>query len=180
MTTSPEYITVAYSLLTRTGATGVLGRHMSQLHPSGADPGFLKGGGSISGADTGFPEGGGETFTSTPPPWTLSAWRHPPSEKLKTPPLLDIHKHPSLDIVRVTSSTLRKIKKHPHSWTFTSTPPPPLDIARVTSSTFQGGDRSRSRTLCIGFQYRDKFKGGGVITPVTHPPTPGSATASYS
>ena len=55
---------------------------------------------------------------------------------------------------------------------------PPLDIARVTSSTFQGGggDRSRSRTLCIGFQYRDKFKGGGVITPVTLPPR--SATAS--
>ena len=41
----------------------------------------------------------------------------------------------------------------------------------MTSSTFQGGgDRSRSRTLCIGFQYRDKFKGGGVITPVTPPP----------
>ena len=31
----------------------------------GADPGFLKGGGG-PGADTGF-------FTSTPPPWTLSA-----------------------------------------------------------------------------------------------------------
>ena len=42
-----------------------------------------------------------------------------------------------LDIVRVTSSALHKIEKHPHSWTFTSTPP--LDIARVTSSTFQGG-----------------------------------------
>ena len=38
----------------------------------------------ITGADTGFPEGG--DFTSTPPP---------------------------LDIVRVTSSTLRKIEKHP-------------------------------------------------------------------
>ena len=45
------------------------------------------------------------------------------------------HKHPPLDIVRVTSSALRK-----------KTPPllgiykhPPLDIARVTSSTFQGG-----------------------------------------
>ena len=50
----------------------------------------------------------------------------------------DIHKHPPpLDIVRVTSSALRKIEKHPHSWTFTSTPPP-LDSARVTSSTFQG------------------------------------------
>ena len=84
----------------------------------------------------------------------------------------DIHKHPPpLDIVRVTSSALRKIEKHPHSWTFTSTPPP-LDSARVTSSTFQGGgggDRSRSRTLCIGFQYRDKFKGGDHPC---HPPPP--------
>ena len=80
----------------------------------------------------------------------------------------------------MTSSALRQIEKHPHSWTFTSTyPPPPLDIARVTSSTFQGGwgDRSRSRILCIGFQYRDKFK-GGVITPVT-PPPPGSATGVH-
>ena len=82
-----------------------------------------------------------------------------------------------LDIVRVTSSALLKIEKHPHSWTFTSTPP--LDIARVTSSTFQGGgDRSRSRTLCIGFQYRDKFKGGGGV--ITHvPPPPGSATGVH-
>ena len=108
-----------------------------------------------TGADTGFPEGVGvKTFTSTPPP---------------------------LDIVRVTSSALRKIEKHPHPWTFTSTHPP-LDIVRVTSSALKklkntpplghcpcdvshiprgGGDRSRSRTLCIGFEYRDKFKGGG-------------------
>ena len=77
---------------------------------SGADPGFLKGGGP--GTDTRF-------FTSTPPPWTLSAWRHPTSENLKNTPLLDIHKHPPLDIVRVTSSDLRKFEKHPHSWTFT-------------------------------------------------------------
>ena len=55
-------------------------------------------GASISGADTGFPEGGGGGGE-------------------------DIHKHPPppLDIVRVTSSVLRKIEKHPHSWTFTST-----------------------------------------------------------
>ena len=39
---------------------------------------------------------------------------------------------PPLDIVRVTSSALRKIEHH-HSWTFASTPPPPLDIACVTS-----------------------------------------------
>ena len=32
------------------------------------------------------------------------------------------HKHPPLDIARVTSSALRKIENHPHSWTFTSTP----------------------------------------------------------
>ena len=31
------------------------------------------------------------------------------------------------------------LKKRPHSWTFTSTPPPPLDIARVTSSTYSKG-----------------------------------------
>ena len=55
------------------------------------------------------------------------------------------HTHP-LNIVRVTSSALQKIEKQPHSWTFTSTPPP-LGIARMTSSTFRGGgDRSRSRT----------------------------------
>ena len=74
----------------------------------------------------------------------------------------------------MTSSALRKIEKHPHSWTFTSTHPS-LDSARVTSSTFQGGgggDRSRSRTLSIGFQYRDKFKGGDHPC---HTP-PGSAT----
>ena len=39
--------------------------------------------------------GGAEDIHNPPPPWTLSAW---------------------------TSSTLRKIEKHPHSWTFTSTP----------------------------------------------------------
>ena len=37
-----------------------------------------------------------------------------PPENWETPPLLDIHKHaPPLDIVRVTSSALRKIEKHP-------------------------------------------------------------------
>ena len=95
---------------------------------------FLKGGG-----------GWKHSQAPPPPPWTLSAWRHPPYEKLKNTPTLG------------------------HSQA-----PPPLDSARVTSSTFQGGggggDRSRSRTLCIGVQYRDKFKGGGVIIPVTPPP----------
>ena len=93
-------------------------------------------------ADTGFPEGGVKTFNSQAPPplWTLSAWRHPPSEKLKNTP------------------TLGQTQAPPH-WT--------LPVWRHPHS--KGGDRSRSRTLCIGFQYRDKFK-GGVIIPVTPPP----------
>ena len=42
----------------------------------------------ITGADTGFPEGGGGFHKHHPPlPWTLSAWRHPPSGKLKNTPL---------------------------------------------------------------------------------------------
>ena len=53
-------------------------------HWSGADPGFLKGGGAWK----------------TPHSWTFTS----------TPPL---------DIVRATSSALRKFEKHPHSWTFT-------------------------------------------------------------
>ena len=64
-----------------------------------------------------------------------------------------------LDIVHVTSSALRKIEKHPHSWTFTSTPlgPCPCDVIHIPRG---GGDRSRSRTLCIGFQYRGSSRGG--------------------
>ena len=50
---------------------------------------FWGGGGPYPDADTGFPEGGGGGE--------------------------DIHKHPPpLDIVRVTSSAMRKIEKHPH------------------------------------------------------------------
>ena len=86
---------------------------------------LLDGIGPITGADTGFPEGGGGAWrrsqAHTHTPWTLSAWRHPPSRKLKNTPTLG------------------------HS----QAPAPPLDIARMTSSTFRGGggcDRSRSRT----------------------------------
>ena len=61
----------------------------------------------IAGADTGFPERGGG-ISQAPPP---------------------------LDIVCVTSFALRKIEKHPRSWTFTSIPP--LDIVRVTSSALR-------------------------------------------
>ena len=97
----------------------------------------------MSSADTGFPEGGGEQIHK--------------------------HHHP-LDIVRVTSPALLKLKSTPtlgHSQA-----PPPLDISRVTSSTFQGvcvigPCQPLSRTLCIGFQDQDKFNGGGGVTPVT-------------
>ena len=118
-----------------------------------------------AGADTGFPEGGGETFTST----------HPLGHclrdviKLKNAPL-DIHKHPPLD----PRDVIRPPKNgHPHTWTFTSTPLRhyPCDVIHIPRGG--GGDRSRSRTLCIGFQYWDKFK-GGMFIPVT--PPPGSAT----
>ena len=73
-------------------------------------------GGSISGADTGFPEGGGgEDIHKHPPPWTLSAWHHPPSEKLKnTPTLGHSQAPPPLHIARVTSPTFTPV-----------TPPPP-------------------------------------------------------
>ena len=75
------------------------------------------GGSRVQGRIQDFWKGGGvqaqiQDFSQAPPPpWTLSAWRHPPSEKLKTTPTLG------------------------HSQA------PPLDIARVTSSTFQGGGR---------------------------------------
>ena len=82
--------------------------------------------------------GGVKTFTSTPPP---------------------------LDDC-VTSSTLRKIEKHPHPWTFTSTPPPlghcPCDVIMHIPRW--------GCVISIGFQYRDKFKGGGVIIPAPPPP----------
>ena len=48
-----------------------MSKHSVQtVQVSGADPGFLKGGGggSISGADTGFPEGGGEDIHKRTPP----------------------------------------------------------------------------------------------------------------
>ena len=47
---------------------------------SGADPGFLKGGG-VQARIQDFSQ-------APPPPWTLSAWRHPPSENLKNTPTL--------------------------------------------------------------------------------------------
>ena len=71
-----------------------------------------------------FLKGGGvKTFTSTPPPLG-----HCPRDVIR-PPENDKYPHswaftstPPLDIVRVTSSALRKIEKYTHSCTFTSTP----------------------------------------------------------
>ena len=60
-----------------------------------------------------FHKGFHKTFTSTPPLGHCPRDVIRPPENWKTPPLLDIHKHPPLDIVRVTSSALRKIEKHP-------------------------------------------------------------------
>ena len=120
-----------------------------------------------AGADTGFPEregGGVKTFTSTHTPLG-----HCPRDviKLKNAPTLGHSQAPPLDIVRVTSSALRKMERNPHSWTFTSTPPLghyPCDVIHIPRWG-GGGDRSRPRTLCIGFQYWDKFKGGGGVHP---------------
>ena len=83
--------------------------------------------------------------------------------------------HHPLDIARVTSSTLRKIiDKHPrldiHKHPLGHCP---HDVINIPRGGGGGGDRSRSRTLCIGFQDQDKFKGGGVITPVTTTHHPG-------
>ena len=77
----------------------------------------------ITGADTGFPEGGG--ISQAPAP---------------------------LDIV-VTSFALRKIEKHPHSWTFTSTPP--LDIVRVTSSALRKIEKHPPPTIAAA-QKKDR------------------------
>ena len=72
------------------------------------------------------------------------------------------HKHPPLDIVCVTSSALRKIEKHPHSWTFASTPPPwTLPVWRHPHSKGEGGDRSWSRTFCNRFSVSGQVQGGG-------------------
>ena len=98
-----------------------------------------------------FLKGGGDEA-----PWTLSAWRYPLSALqnfVKHPPLLDIHKHP------------------PPPWTLSAWRHPPSKNLKNTptlghSQAFTRGDRSRSRTLCIGFQYQDKFKGGGGWSPL--------------
>ena len=74
----------------------------------------------------------------------------------------------------MTSSTLRKFEKHPHSWTFTSTPPPPLDIARViyTSKKRGGGNFGPNVKKPTSWPKR------GGPDPLDPPPPLGSATGS--
>ena len=100
-------------------------RRMGTLWLGGAEGLIAQNFTQITGADTGFPEGG--DFTSTPPP---------------------------LDIVCVTSFALRKIEKHPHSWTFTSTPPL-LDIVRVTSSALRKIEKHPPPTIAAA-QKKDR------------------------
>ena len=91
------------------------------------------------------------------------------------------HTHP-LYIVRVTSSALRKIEKHPtlgHSQQ-AHTPPPP-DIARVTSSTFQWMEGDRPLSVPVTHTLH-RFSGSGQVQGGDHSchPPPGSATTHVS
>ena len=106
-----------------------------------------------------FLKGGGGEDIHKHPPWTLSAWHHPPSKKLKNTPTLG---HSQAPPPPWTLSAWH----HPPSEKLKNTPTLgqcPCDIIHIPSCVCVGGgggDRSRSRTLCIGFQYRDKFKVG--------------------
>ena len=66
------------------------------------------------------------------------------------------HTHP-LNIVRVTSSALQKIEKHPHSWTFTSIPPPlglghcPYDVNHIPGGGGVIGPGHARTLCCIGY-----------------------------
>ena len=79
-----------------------------------------------------------------------------PPKNWKTPPLLDIHKHPPLDIVRVTSSTLRGVigPSHAHfAWVFS-----------IGTSSKGGGWSPLSPPLdppCTGVHLRSTGKKGG-------------------
>ena len=66
---------------------------------------------------------------------------------------------PELDIARMTSSTLQKIDKHPPRLDIHKHPPPLGHCLCDIMNIPRGSDRSQSRTLCIGFQDQDKFKG---------------------
>ena len=100
------------------GYLSYIHRRMGTLWLGGQRGWFARNFTQITAADTGLPDflkggggGGGEDIPQAPPP---------------------------LDIVCVTSSALRKIEKHPHSWTFASTPPWTLPVWRHPHS--KGGE----------------------------------------
>ena len=124
-----------------------------------------------------FERGGGgvqaqiQDFSQAPPPWTLSAWRHPP---------------------------FRKIEKHPHSWT--SQAPPPWALPMWRHPHYKGVEVITPVThthpgSATGVHLRSTNKRGGgsnfgpnVKKPTSWPkgggggpdpwtPPPGSATA---
>ena len=84
-------------------------RRMGTLWLGGQRGWFARNFTQITGADTGFPErGGGEDIPQAPPPpWTLFAWRHPPSGKLKNTPTLGHsqapppHGHCPCDVIHI-------------------------------------------------------------------------------
>ena len=91
---------------------------------------------------------------------------------LKNAPTLGHSQAPPFDIVRMTSSALRKIGKHPplgHSQA-----PPPLDIARVTSSTYSKGGtkllKGGTKLLKGGTKSLGWATGGGRPIPPRPPP----------
>ena len=113
--------------------------------------------------------GGGErTFTSTPPPWTLPAWRHPPYRRGGWK---NIHKHPHppWTLLAWRHPPYENLTNTPAS-TFTSTPLGHCPTSS-TSSTFQGGGGWSvpvTHTL-HRFSGSGQVRGGGGDHPC-HPP----------
>ena len=147
---------------------------------SGADPGFLKGGG-VQARIQDFWKGGGvqariQDFSQAPPPpWTLSVWRHPPSENLKNTPTLGHSQAPP------PPWTL-PVWRHPHSKggggvitpvTHTHTLDPPLGSILGLQAKKKGGGANFGPNVKKPTSWP---KRGGR----TPPPPPGSATGRYT
>ena len=105
-----------------------------------------------AGADPGFLKGGGpgtdtRFFTSTPP----------------------------LDIVRVTSSDLRKFEKHPHSWTFTKGGGSNFgpNVKKPTSWPKRGGSGPPGPP-----PLDPPLKGGVLVNVFTPPPLSGNSVSA--
>ena len=151
------------------------------MYCPGADPGFLKGGGG-PGADTGFLKGGGgsrrgyriferggvqariQDFSQAPPPWTLSVWRHPPSEPPPPPWTLPVWRHPH--------------SKGGAGWSplsHTHTLDPPLGSILGLQANKGGGSKRGSNFGPNVKKPTSWPKRGGGPDPLD-PPPPGSAT----